>query len=362
MARGTESINGVSAGEDDLRCEALVHKHMNSAVDAMVLRCALKLQIFDAIHRHAGRAVSVPDLAAAMPAASVHHSTLRRVLRYLANMHLLAVDGGEAEEVYTLTPASSIYLRTDSEKSLAAFVMLLTEAEMLAPFSALEACVAGKNGPDVPAIELVGGKSFYAMAAMDPAKGKVFDGAMKVMVRRTSEAVVKGCPAVFEGVATVVDVGGGEGIMAAAIARAFPTTKCVVLEQAHVVERAPEIERVEFVAGDMFVSLPRADALLFTRVLHNWSDEKAAEILKQCRKATDGDKGKVIIIDVVIDDSGDDEDVHQVKLIRDIIMMAHYGGKQRTKEEWRSLLSKVGFKNCSFTRLEAFEHVIEARP
>ncbi|PKA48132.1 (RS)-norcoclaurine 6-O-methyltransferase [Apostasia shenzhenica] len=259
-------------------------------------------------------------------------------MRYLANMRLVNVREAAGDQFYTLTPASSTYLRVDSEKSFVPFARFLIKVEMIAPFLALDACVvAGDEDSDVPAIERLGGKSFYDMVALDP---EAFHVTMRAMVTRTAEAVAEGSRAVFEGVTTVVDVGGGDGMMAATIARAFPAIKCVVLELAHVVERAPERVGVEFVAGDMFVSLPRADALLFTRVLHNWSDDKVTEILRRCMEAIDEDKGKVIIIDMVIDDSKEDPDVHQIKLSRDIIMMAYHGGKERTKEEWRSLLAK----------------------
>ncbi|PKA48033.1 (RS)-norcoclaurine 6-O-methyltransferase [Apostasia shenzhenica] len=368
MARATETT-GVPAGEDDLHCQILVLKCMAGLMDTMVLNCAVNLKIFDAIHRHGGQPISLPDLAAALPASRVHRTVLRRVMRYLANMCLIDLQhpgtnagNGEDGEYYSLTPAAATYLRVESDKSLVPFLRLNMLEEMITPLFAIDACVTAELGPDVPAVELLGREKFFSVLERDPEKGKIFNEAMTAVLRRTAEAVVEGCPAVFEGVETVVDVGGGEGLMAAAIASAFPAVKCVVLDLPHVVEKAPEREGVEFVAGDMFVSLPQADALLFTRVLHNWKDDKVIETLKRCRQAIDDINRKVLIIDMVIDEFGDEKDLQRMKCYRDIQMMAYLGGKQRTEKEWRSLLSKAEFTNCTFIRLTALEHLIEARP
>ena len=50
---------------------------------------------------------------------------------------------------------------------------------------------------------------------------------------------------------------------AVAIAAAFPCLKCTVLDLPHVVAKAPSISigNVQFVAGDMFESIPLADAV-----------------------------------------------------------------------------------------------------
>ena len=67
----------------------------------------------------------------------------------------------------------------------------------------------------------------------------------------------------FRGLASLVDVGGGSGGAAKAIAAAFPHVKCSVLELPHVVASVPPGDgSVEFVAGDMFEHVPKADAVL----------------------------------------------------------------------------------------------------
>nr|CAB3500574.1 unnamed protein product [Digitaria exilis] len=66
---------------------------------------------------------------------------------------------------------------------------------------------------------------------------------------------------VFRGLTSLVDVAGGLGGAAAAIAAAFPDLKCTVLDRPQVVAKAPSDTSVQYVAGDMFESIPQANAV-----------------------------------------------------------------------------------------------------
>ncbi|KAK9150367.1 hypothetical protein Syun_008676 [Stephania yunnanensis] len=77
-----------------------------------------------------------------------------------------------------------------------------------------------------------------------------------------SSVFVTKCKDIFKGLTSVVDVGGGFGIMARVIAETFPHIKCTVLDLPHVVASCKGTENLEFVAGDMFQAIPSADALL----------------------------------------------------------------------------------------------------
>jgi len=67
---------------------------------------------------------------------------------------------------------------------------------------------------------------------------------------------------------SLVDVGGGHGGAATAIAASFPHLKCSVLDLLHVVAGAPPSDtNVHLVAGDMFQSIPPATAV-FLKVMY----------------------------------------------------------------------------------------------
>ena len=94
-------------------------------------------------------------------------------------------------------------------------------------------------------------------------------------------------------------------------------------------------------------------------ILHNWGDEECIRILKKCKEAVPKDKGKVIILDVVIDI----ENKTNVGLIIDMAMIVYTNeGKERTLEEWGYVLGKVGFSSYTVRSINASTSVIEAFP
>jgi trans-resveratrol di-O-methyltransferase len=75
--------------------------------------------------------------------------------------------------------------------------------------------------------------------------------------------VVEDYKPIFEGLGSLVDVGGGNGAVARIISEAFPHIKCTVFDLPHVVANLPETTNLKYVGGDMFQSIPSADAILF---------------------------------------------------------------------------------------------------
>ena len=75
--------------------------------------------------------------------------------------------------------------------------------------------------------------------------------------------VVKDYKPFYEGLGSLVDVGGGIGTVARIISEAFPHMKCIVLDLPHVVANLRDSKNLKFVGGDMFQYIPPADAILF---------------------------------------------------------------------------------------------------
>ncbi|OAY67189.1 Myricetin O-methyltransferase [Ananas comosus] len=76
--------------------------------------------------------------------------------------------------------------------------------------------------------------------------------------------VASACIDTFCGLQSVVDVAGGTGTLARAIAKALPQVQFTVFDLPHVVEglTSEENGRIAFVGGDMFEYIPPADAIL----------------------------------------------------------------------------------------------------
>ncbi|PHU21769.1 hypothetical protein BC332_06876 [Capsicum chinense] len=80
----------------------------------------------------------------------------------------------------------------------------------------------------------------------------------------------------------------------------------------------------------MFQSIPHADSILLKLVMHNWSDEDCVKTLQRCREAStyndEGRKGKVLIIDMVLNRDEDEADMTKVKLLFNVLMMVLLAG------------------------------------
>ena len=99
--------------------------------------------------------------------------------------------------------------------------------------------------------------------------------------------------------------------------------------------------RCQVVSGDFFTSVPEGgDAYILKHVIHDWDDQRAIQILRNCRNAMRRG-GKVLIVDSVIP-SGNA--AHFGKLL-DLEMLALTPrGRERTQAEFRDLLKRSGFK------------------
>jgi hypothetical protein len=104
----------------------------------------------------------------------------------------------------------------------------------------------------------------------------------------------------FSDIRVLADFGGGNGSVLAAILRKYPAMQAILFDRVDVVGRArgeldsPGLsDRVQFVAGDFFESVPSgADAYFLRHIIHDWNDEQALTILKNCRSAM-SDSGRL---------------------------------------------------------------------
>jgi trans-resveratrol di-O-methyltransferase len=98
--------------------------------------------------------------------------------------------------------------------------------------------------------------------------------------------------------------------------------------------------------------------------LHDWSDEECVKILKRCREAitSNGKGGKVIIIDVVINEEKDEDDLTKMKLATDTNFMTQLTGKARDKKEWDKVFFNAGFTHYNIVASYWINSVIELYP
>jgi hypothetical protein len=104
------------------------------------------------------------------------------------------------------------------------------------------------------------------------------------------------------------------------------------------------LERCEIVEGDFFQSLPEgASCYVLKSVIHDWDDERATAILRNCRKAM-GSDGTVLVVEQVVPPEADPSSPSFGLVLSDLYMLACATGQERTAEEFRALLDGAGLK------------------
>jgi len=96
---------------------------------------------------------------------------------------------------------------------------------------------------------------------------------------------------------------------------------------------------------------------LLRHIVHDWDDDRAIRILKNCRRAMNR-TGKLLLVESVI--RADNEP--SLGKFLDVVMLAVTGGTERTEPEYRGLLEASGFRLSRVSPTSAEIHVIEALP
>jgi hypothetical protein len=110
----------------------------------------------------------------------------------------------------------------------------------------------------------------------------------------------------FSGSRVVADIGGGHGVLLDSIMRSNPSMTGILFDSEQVIEGAALIaangvgNRRQNIGGDFFESVPEgADIYILKNVLHDWSDDRAVRILKNCRRVM-GSQEKLLVIEMVL--------------------------------------------------------------
>jgi SAM-dependent methyltransferase len=209
-----------------------------------------------------------------------------------------------------------------------------------------------------PAFDQVYGRGLFDYLAEHPDASSNFDRAMAAGTRGRVAALL-GYD--WTGVERVADIGGGNGSALVAVLSSNPHLRGVLFDQPTVVEGANDVlrdagvlDRCDIVRGDFFAdSLPPADVYVLSQILHDWNDERAGAILRNCRR-TLRDRGRLLLVEQLITD-GPESDFGK---LFDLHMLVMLRGKERTEKEWRALFALERFELRRVTP----EGLIEARP
>ena len=260
--------------------------------------------------------------------------TLHRLLRALAS------DGVFAEEerrVFRNTPASELLL----DEGWSDFAHLFGGVW----FRAVEELDA--NGE--PTFERLFGADFWSWLAEHPEERASFD---RAMAQGKEQRVDRFASIQWRGDETVVDVGGGNGSLLIELLRRQPRLHGIVFDLPETVrDEANFGDRIEFVAGSFFKSVPRGDVYILGTILHDWDDERASAILRTIRAAA-ADDARLLVVDAVVPPGNEPFGPKWL----DLLLLALFSGRERDEPQWRTLLERCGFEPVRF-----HERLIEAR-
>ena len=290
---------------------------------------------------------------------STNEDALFRILRLLAMMGIFT----ETEpRHFSLTPPAEL-LRSDHPQSMRDTVMWLAD-----PFHfniAAKLLHSVRSGQ--PTVEHVTGKPAFEYFSSDQLE---FDRFHLAMTNLSAMAVGAALEAYdFSSFGTVVDVGGGHGFAICSILKKYPQMQGVLFDLKDIVPGADERirkfglqERCRTAFGDFFQAVPEGGDVYFMKhILHDWTDEQATTILRNCRRALDSKRhgnraGKVVLLEFVVPPGNQP---HPSKII-DIEMLFFPGGRERMEQEWLDVFADAGFRLSRIVPTKSPFSVVEA--
>jgi O-methyltransferase domain/Dimerisation domain len=211
------------------------------------------------------------------------------------------------------------------------------------------------------AFESAHGTDCWDYLRENPTDAAVFNAAMSADSRWMADSIAGAYD--FSGFAEIVDVGGGEGTLLAAILQANPLVRGTLFEQSDIAQIAAThfdklglSSRCSVVSGNFFVSVPNgADAYLLKWILHDWPDAAAIRILEKCREAL-APNGRIVIVEHAIDDNNP----ALAPSLMDLTMMVVTGGRERTRKEFEDLLAQAGCRLLNVISTHCQLNILEA--
>ncbi|KAH9718184.1 Flavone 3'-O-methyltransferase 1 [Citrus sinensis] len=291
----------------------LIMELAHSSLLPMTMKAIIELGVLEILAKASPSQLSSSEIASQLPTNNQEASTvLDRMLRLLASYSFLTYNlvtnkDGNVCGVYGLASVCRYLLPNEDGVSLAPIFLFAQEKVSVDPWYHLKDCLLEGTLPFMTAHNA---KNPFEYAMKDARRRNLFNQSMSnhtALVMKKILEIYKG----FEEINQLVDVAGGLG--------------------------------VEHVGGDMFVEVPKGEAIFLKLILHDWSDDQCVKILKNCYDALP-EFGKVIVVDSLIPEHLETDIFSRFVYMLDIQMYTVFpGAKERTAEELKALATKAGF-------------------
>jgi ubiquinone/menaquinone biosynthesis C-methylase UbiE len=330
-----------TAVEQSLPPQAVIMQMAMGAWVTKVISEVTRLGVPDLVKQHGSMHAADMVNAGRIHAAP---NALERLLRACASVGVFTED---ARGKFGPTQLSEV-LTSDSPASVKKLVEAMGGPWYRCWAELLEAVKTGE-----PQARKVFGMEWWDYLFANPKELEDFGEAMKSNSLNSLRGVLENCD--FKGVGKVADIGGGFGHLAVALLEKYPTLQAAVMDVPELIpvtqERFPVKDRavanrLEYVGGDMFDSVPPANVYIMKHIIHDWEDEKCIRLLQNCHRSMQGE-GRVICVDSVLPPMGNVAGT-PAKLL-DINMLVFITGRERTEDQWSHLYRTAGFEIRSVT-------------
>ncbi|KAK2432138.1 caffeic acid 3-O-methyltransferase [Trifolium repens] len=334
----------------------------------MVLKSALDLGIIEIIAKAGPNAyLSSSNIASQTPSIKNKDapSMLDRLLRLLASYKILTCsiqhqdqDDGDSNEIrlYGLHPFAKYFVNNSDQGGVSMVSSFLMHHDKVLQDLWYHLTESIQEG-GLPFYNAYG-MTVFEFQGKNPRFNKLFNNGMSNVSSIIMKKILETYSG-FEGLESVADVGGGTGAISNMIVSKYPNIKAINYDLPHVINEAPSYPGVEHVGGDMFVNVPKADAIFMKWVLHDWNEEQCLKILKNCYDSLP-DTGKVIVAECIVPTVPDSNLASKSVVQMDVIMLCHSsGGKERTEKEFEALAKGAGFQGFKIASCALNMYVME---
>lgn len=189
------------------------------------------------------------------------------------------------------------------------------------------------------------GTDIFTHLKKNPEKNEMYNLAMSETSALASAAFLAAYS--FNKSGVIVDIGGGEGYLLAAILQKHPHLKGVLFDLPHVVinadytfQKTGLLERLSIVGGSFFETIPvNGDIYIMKNILHAFDDLTAIAILRNINNQIQIGT-KLLLMEAVIEKNNRPA---YGKLFDLQMLIGTDGGKERTLEEFETILKTSGY-------------------
>jgi acetylserotonin O-methyltransferase len=310
-----------------------------SLIDAFrsskVMFTAVSMGVFDSLEREprSAQSLSIQLQAQTEP--------VERLLDACVGLGLLSKQGG----TYHNHPVASTYLCLGSPDTLAGYI-LYSDKMLFQLWAHLEDAIR-EGQPQWKQAFQVEGNIFEHFFRTDRDM-KVFLQGMHGLGRLSSPRVVSAFD--LSRFRKFIDLGGATGHLAIAACERYPQLSAILFDLPRVIDSVREeisrcsvASRIEFQRGDFFQpeQLPEGDLFALGRILHDWTDAKAGNLLRAIYDHLPSGGGVLLAERILNEDKSGPISAQ----LQSLNMLVCTEGKERTLSEFRALFEAAGFTN-----------------